>query len=53
MAEIYRKASRVIVWFGEATGGGGRTLKAICTAADSEPPESSICFNGRGFSEYG
>ena len=34
MAEIYAKASRVIVWLGGAKDGSNEALKAICVAAE-------------------
>ncbi|KAK3353751.1 heterokaryon incompatibility protein-domain-containing protein [Lasiosphaeria hispida] len=40
MAEIYSKASRVVVWLGEAENDGERALDAICRAADEMSPET-------------
>jgi hypothetical protein len=37
MAEIYSKASRVIVWLGESDGDGERALEDIRLAADNMP----------------
>ncbi|KAK3343623.1 heterokaryon incompatibility protein-domain-containing protein, partial [Lasiosphaeria hispida] len=37
MAKIYSKASRVIVWLGEAADGSDQALEAIRAAADEQP----------------
>ncbi|TFB01906.1 hypothetical protein CCMA1212_006340 [Trichoderma ghanense] len=42
MAEIYSKASRVIVWLGEAANESDRALKQIRMAADEEKQKSSV-----------
>lgn len=43
MAEIYSKASRVIVWLGGAEDGSDRALEEIrLAAADEIPPEPSV-----------
>ena len=42
MAEIYGKASRVIVWLGEAENDGDRALEQIHLAADERPTEPMV-----------
>jgi len=42
MAEIYFKASRVIVWLGEAEAEDHDTLKAICAPCDESKSSSGI-----------
>jgi hypothetical protein len=42
MAKIYAKASRVIVWLGEATADSGDALKEILNAANQQHANSAI-----------
>jgi Heterokaryon incompatibility protein (HET) len=61
MAEIYAKASRVIVWLGEAYSASNEALEAIRQAASIQPlkipniPEQAISMflNGGGFNGFG
>jgi hypothetical protein len=43
MAEIYAKASRVIVWLGEAENDGDRALEAIRLAGFTKPLDAERC----------
>jgi hypothetical protein len=40
MAKIYSKATRVLVWLGEAADNSDTALEKICIAAENESPDS-------------